>query len=132
MVTRGQQNLVDSLKAELEFVEKGGYRKASWRPQFMFEDSPICINHNDPERSKPCAECILIKFVPAQSRGERFPCRHIPLNDAGETIDSLYRSGTQAELETTVAEWLKKTIRKLEIEETTREEPEKRVAGSSR
>ena len=42
-----KRNLVTVLKAELEFVEKGGYRNISlsaWRPQFIFQDSPTCLN----------------------------------------------------------------------------------------
>jgi hypothetical protein len=130
MITE-RHSLLDTLRAELGFLEKGGYREVSWRPRFIFEDSPICTNYNDPEHSRPCSECILMKLVPAQRRGERYPCRHIPLNDAGETIDSLYRSATQEELETTVAEWLKKTIEKLEAEEAKSEERRKRAAATS-
>lgn len=111
-------NLVGVLKAELEFLEKGGYRQPAWRPRLIFEDSPSCINYNDPDHSKPCSECPLMMLVPAESRKERYPCRHIPLNDQGETVDSLYRSATQEELETTVIHWLREEIRKLEANET--------------
>lgn len=113
--------LVEILKAELEFLGKGGYRQPSWRPALIFEDSPSCINYNDPEHSKPCSQCPLMMLVPAESRKERYPCRHIPLNDQGETVDSLYRSATQEELETTVIDWLKEEIRKLEAEQTKHE-----------
>ena len=37
------RKLLETLKAELDFVNRGGYRKASWRPQFIFEDSPTCL-----------------------------------------------------------------------------------------
>ncbi len=36
------------LKFELEFLEKGGYGRSPrepWRPQFIFEDSPTCMNY---------------------------------------------------------------------------------------
>ena len=42
------RDLLTVLKAELAFLEKGGYRhspSARWRPQFIFEDSPTCMNH---------------------------------------------------------------------------------------
>jgi hypothetical protein len=107
------RDLRDLLKAELEFIEKGGYRKLSWRPQFVFEDSPTCLNYKDPNRSRPCSECPLMKFVPEKSRGSNIPCRHIPLNERGETVASLYHWATQEELEAAVVTWLKKTIRQL-------------------
>ena len=62
-----------------------------------------------------CSDCLLMRFVPAESRGEKFPCRHIHLNEAGETIESFYRTGTQPELETAYGTWLRQTIQKLEL-----------------
>jgi len=115
MVTN-QHNLLDILRKELEFLEKGGYRKPSWRPQFIFEDSPTCPNFGDPHRSTPCSECVLMQFVPADRRNEKVPCRHIQVNGSGRTIDTLYRTGTQTEIEEAVKGWLKETIRRLENE----------------
>jgi hypothetical protein len=115
--TRG---LLQILKSELEFLEKGGYRNpshASWRPQFIFQDSPTCLNFENPTHPRPCSECVLMQFVPSERRGEKVPCRHIPLNEQRETIDSFYRSGTQQELETAVAQWLRSTIQSLEREQ---------------
>ena len=46
------RDLLTVLKAELEFLEKGGYRHsphARWRPQFIFEDSPTCMNYRRSE-----------------------------------------------------------------------------------
>ena len=42
------------------------------------------------------------------------PCRHIPLNEAGESLDTLYRYDNQPEVEDTVAKWLRATIAKLQ------------------
>jgi hypothetical protein len=53
-------------------------------------------------------------FVPPASRSEAIPCRHIPLNEAGETIDSFYRRRTQLELEEALSSWLRKRIKELE------------------
>jgi len=58
-----------------------------------------------------------MEFVPAECRSEVAPCQHIPLNDAGETVDSLYRTGTQEELEEALGSWLRATIKKLEEEQ---------------
>jgi hypothetical protein len=113
------RHLLTVLKAELQFLEEGGYRHslhAPWRPQFIFEDSPTCLNYRSSQKQRPCSECILMRFVPADCRGERIPCRHIPLNVAGYTIDTYYRLGTHEEVEAAVATWLRKAIEKLERE----------------
>jgi hypothetical protein len=41
---------------------------------------------------------------------EAIPCRHIPLNEAGETIDSFYHRHTQIELGEALDAWLRKTM----------------------
>ncbi|HEY6389123.1 MAG TPA: hypothetical protein VIX91_25875 [Candidatus Acidoferrum sp.] len=109
--------VLEVLKAELAFLEKGGYRqalRAPWRPQFIFEDSPTCINYGRQQRFLPCSGCFLMQFVPQDCREEKIPCRHIPLNPEGYTVDTFYRMGTQEELETAVANWLRETIQRLE------------------
>jgi hypothetical protein len=112
-----KRDLLEVLKLELEFIKSGGYqRSSSWRPQFMFEDSPTCLNYGSPAHKRPCSECVLMQLVPAESREGRVPCRYIPLNEYHETIHSLYQSGTSGELETAVSEWLMNTIQKLELE----------------
>lgn len=57
-----------------------------------------------------------MQLVPPGLRNGKIPCRHIPLNAQGETIDSLYRTGTQEETETALTIWLKSMIQKLERE----------------
>jgi hypothetical protein len=112
-----RRNLLQVLKAELEFLEAGGYQnaaKSSWRPQFIFEDSPTCLYSNVVVHRHPCTACALIELVPANRRRERAPCRHIPLNNEGETLDSLYRTGTRDEIEAATAKWLKAEIQILE------------------
>jgi hypothetical protein len=114
-----RRNLVEVLKAELEFVEQGGYHdtaQAVWRPRLMFQDSPTCLNFDSTQLRKPCNECALMQFVPEDLRSKKIPCRFIPLNEQGETIDFFYNFGTQEELETVVAQWLKATIAGLERE----------------
>lgn len=113
-----RRDLLEVLKAELEFLDKGGYRDDSWRPKFIFEDSPSCLNYRDPLRARPCSECVLMKLVPAERREEQIPCRYIPLNALGTTVESLYQTATQDELETEVRSWLKATIAALEEKRT--------------
>jgi hypothetical protein len=55
--------------------------------------------------------------VPKEQRDTRFPCRHICLTERGETVNSFYEWGTEAELEAALASWLRRTIRELETGE---------------
>jgi hypothetical protein len=116
-MARKKRDLLEVLRLELEFLKSGGYRESSsWRPQFIFEDSPTCLNYRSPEHTRPCSECVLMQLVPAESREGTVPCRYIPLNEQNETIQSLYQCGTPEELEAAVGEWLMNTIQKLELE----------------
>lgn len=118
-MTNDNRDLIQLLKAELAFLESGGYRqslRAPWRPQFIFEDSPTCINYGRKQHFLPCDQCPLMQFVPSDCREEKIPCRHIPLNTEGYTIDTYYRIGTHVELEATLSSWLRETIRRLEQE----------------
>jgi len=114
----GQSNLLGVLERELEFLNSGEYRKPSWRPQFIFQDSPTCMNRDNPEHPKPCSECVLMRLVPAECRGNKIPCRQIPLDYQGNTIDDFYRWGTWEELEDELGAWLAKQIRDLESKRT--------------
>lgn len=114
-----KRDLLDVLKAELQFLQKGGYRlttQAAWRPQFVFQDSPTCLNFDSTRQPRPCSECVLMELMPEESANKKIPCRYIPLNERGETIDSFYRYGTAEELEAALGPWLKETIQRLEQE----------------
>jgi hypothetical protein len=105
--------ILQVLKRELDFLERGGYHAPDvWRPPLIFEDSPICLR----TPGSDCADlnCPLMSFVPEVHRSRVGACRHIPLNPAGETVDSLYRTGTQEELERALRSWLMATIQELE------------------
>ena len=118
-MAQAQKDVLAVLKAELEFVESGGYRtpqQAAWRPQFIFQDSPTCLNYRNLGKRHGCKQCALMEFVPNGFQQERFPCRHIPLDESGQTLDSLYRTGTEDETYEIVAKWLRNTIARLEQE----------------
>jgi hypothetical protein len=55
-----------------------------------------------------------LEFVPKQSLHEAIPCRHIPLNESKETLNTLYSTATNEEIQQTLREWLLKTIAGLE------------------
>jgi hypothetical protein len=114
------RNTLEVLKAELDFVNKGGYGRSPrdpWKAVLAFEDSPTCMNYDTEEHRSPCAECLLMQFVPADRQGEKVPCRHIPLTHSGDTLLHLYRGGTEQEIEEALADWLRATIAKLENQE---------------
>jgi hypothetical protein len=114
---RDERDLLDVLKFELEFVEKGGYGRSPrepWRTQFIFEDSPTCMNYDCKESPGPCSDCVLMHWIPDERREDKAACRHIPLGRSGETLDSLYRYGDQQEIEGAVSTWLRATISQLE------------------
>jgi len=87
----------------------------------VFEDSPTCINfQHDHAPRHPCGECPLIDLVPHDRRNRQFPCRHIDLTESGDTVHSFYEYGTEEELESALANWLRETIRQREADESSR------------
>jgi hypothetical protein len=112
------QTLLNLLKAELEFVEGGGYRRSArspWRAPYVFEESPNCPNFFDRTRQHLCQECWLMRFVPLDYQDEQVPCRFVQLGN-GVTVDSLYRCETPAESEDALRSWLHERIHELELE----------------
>ena len=54
-----KRDVEEVLKAELNFIEKGGYGKPAgepWVSTSIFQDSPSCLNLGDPARTHPCSE----------------------------------------------------------------------------
>ena len=114
---RDDRDALEVLKAELEFIEKGGYRRSvrtPWLPTSIFQDSPTCLNLGDPDRSRPCSECLLMALVPLERRSEDVPCHHIPLTPEGETIQYLVRCETQDVMEEKVKAGLVRLIKRIE------------------
>jgi hypothetical protein len=121
-----KRDVLEVLKFELSFLEQGGYGRSvrtPWKATSVFQDSPSCLNFNDPARPHPCNECMLSDFVPAGFREENIPCHFIPLNGEGETVDSLERHAHQPELEEALKNWLRATIARLESERAARKAP---------
>ena len=116
---KDERDILDLLKFELQFLEDGGYGRSvrtPWRSPWIFEDSPTCLNFDDPKRLRPCKDCALMDFVPQERQRAAVPCRFIELNAAGQTLQSLYRWGTDEEREGALRNWLRTTIHKLEQE----------------
>lgn len=129
--------LLNALKLELQFCERGGYRTISEAPhatshhagsplahietqqefrkeRSLFQDSPWCLNYRLPIREHPCAACWLIHFVPPEKQGEHVPCHHIPLNERGDTAASLGGPADTPEMQEAVRDWLRAKIAEIE------------------
>lgn len=110
------RDILELLKDELSFIEKGGYGRSVRTPgqsRSTFRDSLTCINYAYPERVHPCSECHLLQFVSPEHRKEQVPCHFIPLNGNGETIDELEAQDNQTRLEREVSAWLRARIKEL-------------------
>ena len=118
-MAQDNRDILEILKFELSFLEDGGYGRSpqsSWRAPAIFEDSPICPNFCDPARPHPCESCLLEQFVPEGQQKESVPCRFIRLTEQGLTVEDLYRTGSQAEMEEALAKWLRAQIERIERE----------------
>lgn len=116
------RDLLELLKDELAFIQKGGYGRSvrtPWLPKSSFQDSLSCLNYGYPYRAHPCNECHLIDFVAPEHRAEVVPCHFIPLNEAGETVEDLEQKDNQPELEARLKCWLQARINELEAKRST-------------
>jgi hypothetical protein len=113
------RDMLEVLKEELDFIEKGGYGRSvrtPWQPKSAFQDSLTCINYGYPYRAHPCNECHLLDFVAPEHHNKEVPCHFIPLNNDGETIEDLEAQDNEAKLEREVSGWLRARISELENE----------------
>lgn len=116
------RDILELLKSELDFIEKGGYGRSvrtPWKAKSAFQDSLTCINYADPYRAHPCNECHLLDFVSPEHHSADVPCHYIPLNEAGETIEALETEDNEAKLERNVRDWLRAKIKEIEEERAT-------------
>ena len=116
-MAKDDRDLLELLKNELDFIEKGGYGRSvrtPWLPKSIFRDSLSCLNYGYPYRAHPCNECHLIDFVAPEHRTEMVPCHFIPLDEAGDTIEDLDSEENQNRTERLLKEWLRHRIQQLE------------------
>ena len=118
-MTQDDRDVLELLKTELDFIEQGGYGRSvrtPWLPKSVFQDSTSCLNYGYPDRAHPCAECHLLDFVGIDDRSEPVPCHHIPLNQAGMTIEEMESEGNQSKMENAIKQWLRRRISEIETE----------------
>jgi hypothetical protein len=80
-----------------------------------FENSSAC--NRSPFYSCQSSRCSLVQFVPYEFRGEATPCRHIQLNEQGETLHSLSIMADAAQMKIAVRNWLISTITMLDSDQ---------------
>ena len=118
-MAKDERDVVELLKIELDFIEKGGYGRSvrtPWKETSPFRDSLTCVNYALPEKAHPCSECHLIDFVPAEKHDELVPCHFIPLTETGETVEDLEVEGNQTKMEETLKQWMRRKIEEVEIQ----------------
>ena len=116
-MVKDNREILEILKDELSFIEEGGYGRSvrtPWQPKSTFQDSLTCINYADPNHTHPCNECHLLDFVSAEHKDEAIPCHFIPLNENGETIETVELEDNAAVLERKLKDWLRARIRAIE------------------
>jgi len=117
-----KKEMIRQLKFEIEMIEKGGYHPSVREPRYspeIFRDSITCLNVGLEEKQHPCSSCFLSEFAPAEVRYSNDDiCHKIPLNEKGDTVESLKAEGDPYKLQTSVLGWLKKTVAQLEREVT--------------
>ena len=110
--------MIKQLKFEIEIIEKGGYYPSVREPRHVpenFRDSVTCLNVGLEEKEHPCSSCFLSEFAPPEVRNSKDDvCHKIPLNDKGDTVESLKAEGDPNKLQASVLAWLKNTVAKLE------------------
>jgi hypothetical protein len=126
-VAKDDRDILELLKDELDFIEKGGYGRSvrtPWQAKSPFQDSLTCINYGYPYRAHPCNECHLLDFVNPEYHSAEIPCHHIPLNEAGETIDELEAQENESKLERKVKDWLQARIKEIEEQRAAQAPPD--------
>jgi hypothetical protein len=119
-----KRELLEKLRTELGSLEYGRNRRSvhmPWENVSFFHDSVTCLNYGLEGRPHPCQQCMLMPYVPENARAESNPCHHIPLDNQGNTIDSLDRGYNRNSVEDVVAGWLRAKIAEIENDLTAAE-----------
>ena len=120
-----KKEMIEQLKFEIEMIEKGRYypsvREPRQNPE-IFRDTITCLNVGLEEKEHPCSSCLLSEFAPPEVRNSNDDiCHKIPLNEKGDTVESLKAEDNPQKLQTTVLGWLKRTVARMEEEVAVKE-----------
>lgn len=115
-----KKEMIEKLKFEILLIEKGGYYPSVREPRHapeIFRESVTCLNVGLEEKEHACSSCFLSEFAPPEVRNSNGDiCHKIPLNEKGDTVESLKTEDDPYKLQAIVLGWLKKTVAKLEQE----------------
>jgi hypothetical protein len=115
-----KNEMIEQLKFEIQMIEKGGYYPSVRDPRHdpeIFRDSITCLNVGLEEKEHACTSCFLSEFAPPELRNSNEDlCHKIPLNENGDTVESLKAEGRRDQIQGAVLAWLKNTVAKLEQE----------------
>ena len=115
-----EKEMIQQLKFEIEMIEKGGYHPSVRQPRRdpeIFRDSITCLNVGLEEKKHACSSRFLSEFAPPEVRNSNDDiCHKIPLNEKGDTVETLKAEGDPYKLRAVVLGWLKKTVANLEQE----------------
>ena len=123
--------LLEALKYELYFLERGGYcfeQSVSPKSKLFFRDSVTCLNYGSLDTRESCSKCVLARFIPEPNKDSELACHCIPLNELGDTLASMPNKKDPKEIEELVRNWLRAKIRELE-NSTARARTRSRAAG---
>jgi hypothetical protein len=116
-----KKEMIAQLKFEIRMIEQGGYSPSVHEPRHspeVFRESVTCLNVGLEEKEHPCSSCFLSEFVPPEFRDSNDDiCHKIPLNEKGDTVESLKAKGNPEKIQTELLGWLKNTVAKLERED---------------
>ncbi len=109
------EQLLEKLETAISEIRKRGFKH-------YIRGSPLCLNVGRPEEQRePCDGCLMWQFVPEELQTRRVAsgklnwtgCEEIPLNEEGDTLDSLSRTAEPRELEAVMLTWMEKTADRL-------------------
>src|SRR5256712_12835189 len=107
-MAKDERDVVELLKTELDFIEKGGYGRSvrtPWKETSPLRDLLTCVNYALPEKAHPCSQCHLIVIVAAVNRDEQVPCHFIPRTETGEADVEVKIIGNEERMDTALKEW---------------------------
>ncbi len=105
MTSQAKRRILGLLRIEIENLHQRGF------------GGLLCLGTSGRSPSDCCEACPLLDLTPPERRKAESPCRHIPLNPRGETVETIL-AGKQgrAYLEEQLLAWMEQTAGRLQRE----------------
>ncbi len=104
MSPEAKRRALGLLRIEIENLRKRGF------------GGSLCMGIGAGPSFDCCENCPLVDLAPSEHRNAESPCRHIPLNQQGESIETILRKGDQTYLEAQLITWMEQTALCLQKE----------------